>query len=65
MKIVYIAAALSLVSFPALAQVPAFSCQITGSDKSGLEIDVYNPTTLPEHAPCAVRQRGLTATSFG
>ena len=36
MKIVYIAAALSLVSFPALAQVPAFSCQITGSDKSGL-----------------------------
>jgi hypothetical protein len=46
MKIVYIAAALSLVSFPALAQEPTFSCQITGSDKSGLEIDVYNPTAL-------------------
>ena len=46
MKIVYIAAALSLVSFPALAQVPTFSCQITGSDQSGLEIDVYNPTAL-------------------
>jgi hypothetical protein len=46
MKIAYIAAALSLVSFPALAQVPTFACQITGSDQSGLEIDVYNPTAL-------------------